>query len=272
MKCNKNIVIRALFSDMDGTLMPDEKKVSEKNIYAIKKFVTRGGEFTVATGRSELIAPPFLDNIPITLPAILYNGAVVYDFSTHRFLWKNCLADFIVYKILELAIKTYPNVCAEVFMGGPIRLVNRNCVMDHYIIEEDQPYIWSEISQCSKCIKLLFYGEPEKLCLLEKKISSVGSNENFECISSAPFYLEVLPKGISKHNALSWIVRNHSTKIETYAAIGDYYNDLQMVKNATLGAAPNNAVNAVRRAADIIVADNNHDALADLIENHILLD
>lgn len=60
-----------LFSDMDGTLLSDDKKVSQENLTAIRLFVKAGGRFSVATGRSEVIACPFLSDIPLNLPAIV---------------------------------------------------------------------------------------------------------------------------------------------------------------------------------------------------------
>ena len=65
-----------LFSDMDGTLLSDDKKVSQENLAAIRRFVKAGGRFSVATGRSEVIAAPFLFDIPLNLPAIVYKMCI----------------------------------------------------------------------------------------------------------------------------------------------------------------------------------------------------
>lgn len=85
--------IRYLFSDMDGTLIGSDHAVSAENAAAIRTFVSRGGHFSVATGRSPEIALPFLHGIPLNAPAILYNGAAVYDFEAGAFLHKQLLSE-----------------------------------------------------------------------------------------------------------------------------------------------------------------------------------
>ena len=107
---------------MDGTLLSDDKKVSQENLAAIRLFVKAGGRFSVATGRSEVIAAPFLSDIPLNLPAIVYNGAAVYDFRMNRFLYQAELPRKTVRTFVNAALSVYPEVCAEVYTNGVIQL------------------------------------------------------------------------------------------------------------------------------------------------------
>lgn len=262
---------KILYTDMDGTLLTDQKTVSQKNKDAILSYAQQGGIFSVATGRSEVIAKPFLKDLPILAPAILYNGAAVYDFKEERFLHRSCLPRPLVRAFYEAGLEVYPEVCIEVYTDGIIQLLNPNGVMDHYIPAENQPYTYATPDTMGECMKLLFYGENEKLHLVEKRLYELSGGKGFLSTFSAPYYLEILPAEASKGTALRWIIENCGWDPEQFTAIGDFYNDIEMLKAASLAASPSNAPEDVKIYADLIVSDNNHDALYDLIQNHLIV-
>lgn len=259
-----------LYTDMDGTLIGDNKRISPENIGAIRQLVRLGGRFSIATGRSEVIAAPFLGELPINAPAILYNGAAVYDFQSQEFLYRAQLAFDTVQTIVRAAVAAYPQVCVEVYTGGTIKLLNRGGVMDHYILAENQPYAWAELESCQNTIKMIFYGENPLLKEVEKQVYSRTGGRGFVSTFSAPYYFEILPQGVSKGSALEFIIERLGVGREQFAAIGDFYNDVEMIRAASLGAAPSNAPEDVKIHADVVVADNNHHAVAELIERHML--
>ena len=103
-----------LYSDMDGTLI-SEGAISPENLDALRALTAAGGDFSIATGRSEEVARPYLGGLPLTLPAILYNGAAVYDYKTESFLYKSCLKADTVACLVETALNRYPEVCVQAF-------------------------------------------------------------------------------------------------------------------------------------------------------------
>lgn len=260
---------KVLFSDMDGTLLTNDKKISAENFDAIRRYTEAGGRFGIATGRSENIAAPFLKGLPLSLPAILYNGAAVYDFNEEKFLWRGELPRGLVIKLVTLALEVYPQICAEVYTDGIIQLVNRDCVMDHYIPRENQRFEYKTLNDFGWCMKLLFYGENAKLKEVERRLYEVTGGKGFQSTFSAPYYLEILPEGASKGAALEWIFENCGVDPKETAAIGDFYNDVSMIERAAVGAAPENAPADVRACADVVVADNEHSAVADFIGRYL---
>ena len=259
-----------LFSDMDDTLLTGDKKISVENIAAIRRFTEAGGHFSIATGRSEVIAAPFLSDLPLSMPAIVYNGAAVYDFDQQRFLYQAELPRDTVLRFVKEAFCVYPEVCAEVYTNGIIQLLNPSGVMDHYIPNENQPFEYQTLDGFGLCMKLLFYGENEKLKMVEKRLYEVTNGRGFQSTFSAPYYLEILPENVSKGSALSWIFEYCGIDPDQTAAIGDFYNDIAMIELASLGAAPANAPQDVKASADVVVADNNHAAVADIITRYLM--
>lgn len=255
-----------LFSDMDGTLLTGDKRISAENMAAIRRYTETGGKFGIATGRSEAIAAPFLKDMPLALPAILYNGAAVYDFKEAKFLYQAELPRELVVRLVKLALEVYPDICAEIYTNGIIQLLNPDGVMDHYIPRENQKFEYKTLENFGFCMKLLFYGENAKLKAVERRLYEATGGEGFQSTFSAPYYLEILPKGVSKGTALEWIFAHCGVNPEETAAIGDFYNDVALIELASLGAAPANAPEDVRACADVVVADNEHSAVADFIE------
>ena len=260
-----------LYSDMDGTLLTGAKLVTQKNIDQIRRFVSLGGQFSVATGRSEVIAAPFLSKLPVTRPAIVYNGSAVYDFDKKAFLHQEEVPADLVHLCVKTAMEVYPKVCAEVYTNGMIELLNKVCVMDHYIPRENQPYCYASLDSFGFCMKLLMYGENEELHKVERAIYEVTGGKGFQSTFSAPYYLEILPEGVSKASALSWIFEHTDVEPAQTAAIGDFYNDVQMLSLASLSAAPASSPEDVKTQVNFVVSDNEHDAVGDFIERFLIV-
>lgn len=264
-----NNSIQYLFSDMDGTLLNSRKEVSQDTIHSIQRFICAGGHFGVATGRSPEITLPLLTGVPINTPCILFNGAGIYDFSTKKYLHQEFLPQNIVRDICRTAEESYPQVCVEAFAEGPILLLNKNCVMDHFITEENQPCRFSKFSLDMRYMKLLLYAEPQKLRLICQKLIPIMEGK-VSYTFSAPFYLEILPLGISKGTALEWLCKAAHISRTQVAAIGDFDNDAEMLRYSALGAAPANASPAAKAAADYQVPSNDEHCVSHLLENYIL--
>ena len=261
-------LISYLFSDMDGTLLDSRKKISEETIRSIERFISRGGHFAVATGRSPEITRPLIGGVPVNAPCILFNGAGVYDFSAEKFLYQEFLPSDIVQSIYETALKAYPMTCIEAFAEGPIHLLNRDCVMDHYIIEEQQPSQFFTYSGEQRYMKLLLYAQPEELQKVYRKLVPLLSGK-VSYTFSAPFYLEILPLGVSKGTALNWLCEELNIDRENTASIGDFDNDAEMLRYSGLGAAPANASPAAKAAAKCLVPSNDEHCVSYFLEHFI---
>ena len=259
-----------LYSDMDGTLI-SEGAISPENLDALRALTAAGGDFSIATGRSEEVARPYLGGLPLTLPAILYNGAAVYDYKTESFLYKACLKADTVACLVETALNRYPEVCVQAFTGGRTRMLNPNGLPDPYVTREKQPTRPSTLAEAlaDGCFKLLFYGDSARLHDLER-VFLVEAPGSFVSTYSASFYLEILPCRATKGGALAWLASYLNKPREAFAAIGDYDNDVTMIRFAGLGAAPSDAQPCAREAADVVVASHRDHAVADLVRRYLL--
>ena len=253
-----------LYCDIDGTLA-DRSVISRENAAALAQYRRAGGKLGLATGRVELITESYARQLAVDLPCILYNGAAVYDFSTHEFLHTETVEKEDVLAMMKLGMEVYPQVNVEICPGGPTVLANPKGVEDVFITRENQPFVFGRAEDCRSIIKLMFYGRPEALQQVEAAIRP-RFGEKYRILFSQPVYLEVLPKAAGKESALAWISQNLHLPMEQICAMGDYDNDVGMISLAGLGAAPADAPERVKEKADFISDAHDCHAAVRLVE------
>ena len=118
--------------------------------------------------------------------------------------------------------------------------------------------------------KFLIPGEPEQLIQLESKMKAALS-EQMEVFRSAPFFLELPPKGIDKAQSLQRLLTHLGLKRESLMAFGDGFNDLSMIQFAGKGVAMANAVEEVKSIADFVTTSNEEDGIAHALEHLLFL-
>ena len=254
---------KMLVTDMDGTMLDGKGRISEENQRAIKRFVAGGGLFTVATGRMFKAVEPYLLVLPINIPAIVYNGAVIYDFSTQKILWQNCLPGNLEY-VAEKILQKFPDVGLEVFHGEDLYLVAQNDETTKHMMREG----FHPISACLKDVpgpwfKILIASKPERLVEMEEFLKE--RKEEFHAVYSEPQFLELLNRNVSKGNALKRLAEMLNFPCDCIVAMGDNRNDLEMLKAAGTGIAVANAHKDAAEAADLICSHHEQDAVAEVI-------
>ena len=158
----------------------------------------------------------------------------------------------------------YPQVNIGASIPGKLVYLNQDCVMDHVALREKQPFEFGQYRDEDEYIKLLVYGENSELLKLEQLIREEFS-EYMDCSFSAPYYLEVLPK-CNKGLALQWIIDNLHIDRAKVIGVGDYDNDIELIHTAGLGVAVANGTDGAKAASDLVICDNNHDAIKELLD------
>ncbi len=126
-----------LVCDMDGTLLDSHGEISALNRVALRHFIDKGGLFTVATGRNEISVSRYLPLLPLNAPAILYNGAVIYEFRSNTVLWSTTLP-LDTGATISMLQKAFPGIGVEIYQGGAIYVLSANDVTDQHLARERQ--------------------------------------------------------------------------------------------------------------------------------------
>ena len=113
-------------------------------------------------------------------------------------------------------------------------------------------------------MKVLFLGEHEKLLKLQENINK--SIRNADAVFSHPEFLEIIPKGVNKANALKWLCDKKKIDYKNIMAFGDNYNDLDMINLAGIGIAVQNAVDEAKSNADYIAPSHDEDGVGKFLK------
>ena len=240
---------------------------SARTLEALDYFMGNGGAFTVATGRALASFQRLVDGVPMNVPAVLCNGAALYDFRTGEYLETNML-DREACRRAQVMLDAHPAVAVEAYhVGNVIHAVHPNDITRHHehITHVGVTEAPSLMAVPVPLGKLMFEGEHGELETIRDWFTAQGWAGEYELIFSDPTLLEMTALGANKGAmVLRLAERLGIGRAHIYCA-GDESNDLSMLAVAAEGFAPANCAPAVRESGATIVSDAAHDALADII-------
>ncbi len=256
-----------LITDLDGTLLPQSKIVSAKDLQAIERFKSCGGTFTVATGRVYQAAEQFFDVLQPNAPVIMNNGGLIYDTQKKETLYALFL-DRAAEEYTRILMEKFPDIGVEINTEDKIYVANmtkwEKMHLDLTHLKYEERSI-KDIPTGQWC-KVLYSLGDGKVRRLADCASDMGWDKN-GFVVSGDFLFECLPKGSTKGSALKILSEKWGWESLTVAAAGDYDNDLEMIEFADIGIAPQNARDIVKNGADYVTAASCEEgAIAEAIE------
>lgn len=257
-----------LLTDLDGTLLPASKILSEKDILAIDKFRSMGGKFSIATGRAYESASQYFGELHPDLPIILCNGGVIYDCDKKKALWSKKLPSDTRQIVAEM-IEAFPEISAEINMENAIYVIAENEQERYHmrISKSEDIAIHSQLENVPDGWFKVLFAMPEKL--IPKVVDFVSSKKysGVDFVVSSKTFYEILPTDISKGTALDKLRSDYGFDKYKIISAGDYDNDLTMIKTADLGACPSSAQDIVKRSSNVVLRSScEENAIAELIE------
>lgn len=261
---------RLLFLDLDGTLLNDAKEITQGNREALERTLGRGHGVIITTGRPLKSALAQARRLGLDKPGcytIAYNGAMVYDWSKQDNVFTRALEIPAVIRVFEKAnaigehIQTYDSFDVLVEKRGDDEALRRYCQMvsmTYRVIDN----VHTDLKE--NPVKCLVINYEKKDGLLQMQQWIRENMPEMDCFFSCEQFLEVVPKGMNKGEAVKMLCKLLDVEIENAVACGDAANDLAMLKAAGIGVAMINGSDEVKAVADYITTrDNNHDGVAE---------
>ena len=257
--------------DMDGTLLTPQLEISKETIETINKVIEKGVIFTLSTGRMYLAALPFANMLNLDVPIITCNGALtkcsktgkVYD---ERVIDKQHSSEIIKYcedAGLSVSIYSEDNIYIK---------KNSENVDIHMQLDHAKPQIVNDFASLldGSIIKIMFNSNDKYS--LEKHTRKLHElyKEKLNFYFSLPYFVEIVHKEANKRNALENLAVKFNIKKEEIIAIGDNFNDLDMIEYAGLGVAMGNAPDYLKDAAQFVTHSNDEDGVRHVLERFIL--
>lgn len=258
--------IRFLATDLDGTLLTSEKRITAYTKRIIIDAQNRGLTVILASGRPLYSILPFAKDLELDKHhgfIIAYNGGLIYDCASGETICEYTIPACMI-----------PTLRAAV----PCEAFRLHGYKGNSIVVQGEPNEWSNyIARANKMPllkaddfveaivepqhKCLVTGAPRRLWHLEKKINRLFES-SLSAYRSESFLLEVVPKGIDKAESLRKLLTMLNGKTEELFCCGDGYNDINMMQLGGLSCATRNAKRPVKQIANFITESNDCDGVA----------
>lgn len=240
--------------DMDNTLLTAKEGLPACNRTVIQLYAEMGGLFTVATGRPPESIRAALEGIHLSLPAISCNGALLYDFSTESVLHRSSLNREQATTAIGDILSKFPRMGVGVMAGnGEMYVIQANEYTHAHQVDERLGSIACPLDCVPDgWIKVVFASDPETIRKLGQyaKTKYYGRDNYF--LATNNIYLEIMPAGVSKATGMHDLCALMNRSQKKTIVIGDYYNDLELMKEAGYAVAVANAPSEVKANADMV--------------------
>lgn len=263
-------MIKMLVTDLDGTLLNEEKKVTETTKKYLNELKSKGYIIVIASGRTYSSILDITENAEFTSYLITDNGACIYDRNNNETLMHHKITKESILKIMEFYNKDFEyidfcskNACYKLLSlsnyNESIEIVKENALKEIEKIEINHLAISMKENSM---VKELF--EKLKNTLTELDISLMQDSFRNKIT------LEVLPKNCSKKNAIEHLAKILKIEKNNIIVFGDGLNDIEMIENCGYGVALKNALPEVKKVADDITThDYNEDGVINYLKENL---
>lgn len=270
--------------DMDGTLLDNSGKVSDRNMCVLRKLIDEGHYVVPASGRALPLLPNEVKNLKGIKYAVLENGAVIWDWENDIALKKHKIPEGMTQNILNRLLEEYPNAVyyTEIFSDGKAYVEQRDIeklkdaniygnfaeymLNNHVFVEnlKEQP----EFLNTAEKINIYF----EDITISEKFRAEWKNIHDINVTTSVNGNAEFNKAGINKGIGLKELAQRLGISKRNIIAMGDNDNDLEMLEQAGTAAAMGNAADDIKEVADIVAEDNDSDGVAVFLEQYFGID
>ena len=264
-------MIKLFVTDMDGTLLNSQQELSPENIAAIREAAVAGVTVTVATGRMYPSALPYVKKLGIDVPIITYGGAVIKSVMG-EIIYSSFIDENLVRQVLEFyfandwPIQIYSG--DELFYEQETPLTTLYCqkarIKGNAVGRRGMLAHTKKVPKMLSATNTVEEADAYQAAFREKFGSSLSAAR------SASTFLDITNAGVNKATAISQLASILGISLNEVLAIGDSENDLPMLQVAGIAVAMGNATPAVKEAADYVVADEDHDGVAETIRKYVL--
>lgn len=260
--------------DMDGTLLREDKTISERTEKAIQAAREKGVTVVLATGRPIDGVMRYLEELNMFGDndyVLSYNGGLVVKTKNRQPICKIGLKGEDLHYLYKLSNELGVNIHGFSEERGLITPKNSKYTEVEAEINNININIddFSTIENDHSIIKIMMIDEPE---VLQKAVDRMPKEvyDKYTVVRSAPYFLEFLNKEVNKGTGVKLLAEHIGVKQEEVITMGDAGNDAHMIEYAGMGIAMGNAFEEIKAMANYITDTNENDGVAKAIEKFVL--
>lgn len=268
--------VKLIAFDLDDTLLTSELTISPGTVEAIQKAAQNGIYIVLCSGRTENAILPHVRTLEIAghetgRYLIAMNGSSIYDMHKRQQIFKNGVPGDVLQAVYKECLKN--ELSAQVYSPDTIfasadnewtRLDAALCSLQLKVVPDFMHYLAAGHS------KMVIPGDPKVLSSFEEHLFDKFSSRA-EIFTSKPYFLEIMPKGGGKGEALEILAKQLKINMKNIMAFGDSFNDESMILKAGYGVVMLNGKDDLKEEADFITRyDNENDGIADFLNSFVL--
>lgn len=269
------LTIKAVFFDIDGTLLTDNRMVSSSTILAINALKEKGILVGLATGRDPRFVLQYMASLGLDL-AIAYNGQ--YIFSREEVIYSQSLEPKQIEQIMEYAQTHHKDLSfgtAKGIFGSKIMSAGTGNFA--YRVTRMIPESWAGIinfifnrlvrwisPQQETNLKGFLFQPIYQLMLLTTERETQSLEVLFPNLSftrSSPYATDIISKGNSKLSGIVKVADRYGFELDEVMVFGDSNNDFEMLNEIQYSVAMGNGTKKVKQAASFVTDTNNRDGI-----------
>lgn len=261
-------------SDLDGTLLNADKKITTYTKEVLNHIIDQGVAFSIATARTPATAVDMLKDVQIKVPAVVMNGAAIYNMNTLTY-------EYVTYLEKEM-VEVIKGLLGEQGQSAFTYCIDNNeLIAYHGTFQNDaQKKFYEErqnnprkhfkeesVPENAKVAYFVVIGSKDSVHAIYEKLKAYDKvNQVFyeDIYNEGVYYLEVYSYLVSKANAIKYLQEHYS--YDKMICFGDNYNDVEMFEMADEGYAVANAVEKIKGLSTKVIGHHNENGVAKFIE------
>ena len=274
--------MKILFTDLDGTLLDDNKDISAEDMSAIRKMIAAGHKFVMTTGRPLTSVKKLADRygfLEAGFYLVSFNGGLIYDCGEQQAILTRYIPVDEVKAIMDAAhacgmhAHTYSgDLVVSEYETEQLKTYCRLMQMDYVVVKDIREYYGQFINVVVKPpikVNIITPFDQSSLESFRAEMRKTTAGKLFD-VFSKPEMLEFSHMKSNKGDAVRFMADFYKVPMADTIAVGDEENDCPMIEAAGVGVAMANASPVVRNVADYVTErDNNHSGIAEVIEKFV---
>ncbi|WP_019639274.1 Cof-type HAD-IIB family hydrolase [Paenibacillus fonticola] len=255
--------------DIDDTLINDDKEVTPATQKALEEAIAAGVVVTLATGRAYSSAQAIARQTGLNVPIITYQGAYVKNLLDEKVLYERYLPLDAASKLFDYCVKH--DLHLQTYIDDKLYAREENQkLIDYTSLNNTEYFVEPDFAKlvAQPTPKMLIIDEPDYLDEIAPVLREL-LGPSVHVTKSKPNFLEFMHNEGTKGHALKFIANHFGCGLNETIAIGDSWNDHEMLEAAGLGIAMGNAIPALKEIADYVTLSNNEDGVKHAIGKFI---
>ncbi len=255
-------------TDLDGTLIRNDHTISEENLRAIEYFKSEGGLFTFMTGRMPYTARSLFETVKPNAPIGCINGGGIYDYDTKKYVFLKSLSKNYT-ELVDYIVERVDGISVILHTEERMYFSISNDASENHRITTKTPFATADYRTFDEPVAKVIFADSREDVLLSvaELLASHPRAEEFDFIRSDKALYEILPRDTTKGSIMPMLAEHLKIDLKRTVAVGDYYNDVDMLRAVGVGIAVENACKEAKEAADYITVSNEENAIAKIISD-----